>query len=107
MKLSRHKISLEDWTKMPLKQQLLNLAAELARLSSAINRYGNNDPLAREAGERALDLIDLILEDPRRQNQSLRWRYLRDFIAASYLGRVDPVATRFFSDWLVKTSENL
>jgi hypothetical protein len=107
MKLSRHKISIEDWTKMPLKQQLLNLAAELARLSAAINRYGAGDPLAREAGERTLDLIDLMLEDQRWQNQSLRWRYLRDAIAASYLGKVDSAATHFFSDWLVKTSESL
>jgi len=92
---------------MPKKQQILNLAAEVARVSAAINRYGARDLIAKQACERALDLIDLILEDARWREQSLRWRYFRDVIAASYLGRVDSAATNFLSDWLIKTSENL
>ncbi|MBI4359227.1 MAG: hypothetical protein HY577_01390 [Candidatus Nealsonbacteria bacterium] len=105
MKLSSHKISSEKWREMTQKEQLLNLAAELARVSAAINRYGAEDRMAKQAGERALDLIDLILDDARWQEQSLNWRYLRDVVAASYLGRVDSVVTNFFSNWLITRSD--
>jgi len=108
MKLSQHKISLEEWTALPQKKQLLNLSAELVRISSAAKLYDNNDPLTKESYERALDLVDLILGDPRWQDKSLEWRYFRDSLSSLYIGKADAATTtNFFSNWLLNLSQNM
>ncbi|MBU4481375.1 hypothetical protein KKH59_03620 [Patescibacteria group bacterium] len=107
MKLSSHKISLENWTNLTQKQQLLNLAAELARISLSMNRYGSQDRLVKESLERAFDLVDLILQDPRWKKQSLEWRYFRDGLSLLYLGKADALIAKFFYTWLINFSENL
>ena len=107
MKLSWHKIPTTTWFQMPQKQQLLNVAAELARVSVGIARYGHRDQITRGAYERAFDLIDLTLEDSRWESQSLQWRYLRDVLASLYQGGGDRAVLNFLYNWLVKTSENI
>ena len=107
MKLSQHKISLEKWTAMPQKEQLLNLSAELVRISSAARLYGNSDSLARESYERTLDLVDLILEDPRWQDRSLEWRYFLDSLSSLYVGKGDSATINFYSNWLLNLSQNM
>ncbi len=107
MKPLNSEITIGSWSKMPKKQQILNLSAELARVSSAFSRYGNDDPITKEAYERAFELIDLTLKDPRWQDMTMDWRYFRDSMAALYLNKTDPAITNFFSSFLITLSQKI
>lgn len=107
MKSLSHNITFDKWIEMPKKQQMLNLSAELARISTAFSRYGNDDQITKEGYERALEMVDLILKDPRWQDKTMEWRYFRDSLSALYLNRVDPEIINFFSNFLMSLSQGV
>ena len=90
---------------MSKKRQVLNLAAEMTRVASGSIKYGSQDTMVKEACERALDLIDLTLEDSRWRKEFLQWRYLRDAVVSLYLGKADPVVAKLICHWLMGLSE--
>jgi hypothetical protein len=61
------------WHELSLAEQLGNIGSEVSR---AVRWSGRNDPLARGALERALELFDLTLDDPRHRQSPPRLREL-------------------------------
>jgi hypothetical protein len=61
------------WWKLSLAEQLGNIGSEISR---TVKWSGRNDQLARGALERALELIDLTLDDPRHRQSLPRLREL-------------------------------
>jgi hypothetical protein len=61
------------WWQLSLAEQLGNIGSEISRA----NRWtGRNETLARGAFERALELFDLTLDDPRHRQSPARLREL-------------------------------
>jgi hypothetical protein len=59
------------WWELSLAEQLGNIGSEVSRA----NRWaGRNDELSRGAFERALELFDLTLDDPRHRRSPARLR---------------------------------
>lgn len=61
------------WWELSLFEQLGNIGSEISR---AVKWSGRNDELARGAFERALELFDLTLDDPRHRQSAARLREL-------------------------------
>jgi len=61
------------WWQLTLAEQLGNVGSEISR---AAKWSGRNDALARGALERALELLDLTLDDPRHRQSPARLREL-------------------------------
>jgi len=59
------------WWQLTLAEQLGNVGSEISR---AAKWTGRNETLARGAFERALELIDLTLDDPRHRRSPARLR---------------------------------
>jgi len=59
------------WWELSLAEQLGNIGSEISRASKWTRR---NDELARGALERALELFDLTLDDPRHRRSPARLR---------------------------------
>jgi hypothetical protein len=59
------------WWQLSLAEQLGNIGSEISR---ATRWTGRNDVLARGALERALELFDLTLDDPRHRQSPPRLR---------------------------------
>ena len=75
------------WWDLSLAEQLGNIGSEISRASKWTHR---NDALARGALERALELFDLTLDDPRHRRSPARLREIArarevvvDFFAGS------------------------
>lgn len=75
--------SLERWLKFSKGRQMHAIAAELMRA-----KMHQNEDKSKflSAMERALDLVDLTLEDARWQGQRAMLFWLRDEICKFYLG---------------------
>lgn len=61
------------WWELSLAEQLGNIGSEISR---ATKWTGRNEALARGALERALELFDLTLDDPRHRQSPARLREL-------------------------------
>ena len=61
------------WFELSLAEQLGNVGSEISR---AIKWTGRSDRIARGAFERALELLDLTLDDPRHRQSLSRLREL-------------------------------
>lgn len=61
------------WWELSLAEQLGNIGSEISR---AAKWSGRNDELARGALERALELFDFTLDDPRHRQSPARLREL-------------------------------
>jgi hypothetical protein len=61
------------WWQLSLAEQLGNIGSEVSR---ATKWSGRNEALARGALERALELFDLTLDDPRHRQSPARLREL-------------------------------
>jgi hypothetical protein len=61
------------WHELTLAEQLGNVGSEISR---AVKWSGRNDQLGRGALERALELFDLTLDDPRHRQSPARLREL-------------------------------
>lgn len=106
MKLLHHKIKPEKWQKFSKKKQILNIAAEFCRIYQA-ELYKNVSPEnIKHSYERALELIDLTLQDPKWHGCSELYQ-LRDSLAALYIGKTDPAIVKFFYTWLLNFSQNI
>lgn len=104
-KLSHHKIKKEKWASFPKKAQLLNIAAELSRIYHGEIFGRQEEKNLRQTYERALELIDLTVQDPKWKGFKDLYQ-LREAISALYLKKSDPVIVRFFYNWLLKLSES-
>lgn len=61
------------WHELSLAEQLGNVGSEVSR---AIRWSGRNPQLAEAARDRALELLDLTLDDPRHRQSAARLREL-------------------------------
>lgn len=71
------------WFQMSLAQQLGNIGSEVSR---AENSRGRDNNLFQKAADRALELFDLTLEDPRWQGRRLEIARVREFFCDTALG---------------------
>jgi hypothetical protein len=71
------------WRTMPLVEQLGNVGSEVGRVS----RWQKKDPQACEkAFSRALELLDLTIQDPRWQGRRKELTRVREFLCDAMLG---------------------
>ena len=71
------------WHTMPLVEQLANVGSEVGRVS----RWQKKDPQACEkAFSRALELLDLTIQDPRWQGRRKELTRVREFLCDAMLG---------------------
>jgi hypothetical protein len=104
MKALHHKnLSADKWSRLNISRQILNIASELSR---AANLTGVSDEDVRISIERALELVDLSIEDRgkwsgNRLRELLRFRgalaecYLSDHRRADELRRIIRVLLSF------------
>lgn len=74
------------WYRLSLAEQLGNIGSEVSR---ATRWTGRNDALARGALDRALELFDLTLDDPRHRRAPARLREIaraREVVADFFAG---------------------
>ena len=74
------------WWELSLAEQLGNIGSEISRAS---RWTGRNEALARGALERALELFDLTLDDPRHRQSVARLREIaraREVVADFFAG---------------------
>lgn len=81
--------SLERWKKFSQRDQLGHIGAELYRAASVKE---SDHALAQTMLERALELIDLTLEDEKWRENSLPLLKLRGEIALVYTGKKNDIA---------------
>ena len=74
----------ERWQKLSPHDQLRNIAAELER--ARVSETGGDAELFKGALERALELVDLSLNDPRSRHDALKLFTLRSEVAKRYAG---------------------
>lgn len=74
----------ERWQKLSPHDQLRNIAAEIER--ARVSDEGGDADLFRSALERALELVDLSLADPRWRHDALKLFVLRNEVARRYAG---------------------
>jgi hypothetical protein len=78
-----HKGIEERWHQMSLLEQLGNIGSEVGRAHCA---KGNNESLFRSAVDRALELFDLTLEDPRWKGRTSEILQARDVFCDAVAG---------------------
>ncbi len=92
------------WYELSLFEQLGNIGSEISR---AVKWSGRNDELARGAFERALELFDLTLDDPRHRRSAARLREIArarevvvDFFDGSNeYGSTAPTLQKYFDEF--------
>lgn len=97
------------WWTLSLAQQLGNIGSEVSR---ALKWRSRNERIAQGAFERALELIDLTLADPRHRRSVARLREIArarevvvDFFAGSnQYGSDGPGLQRYFDHFAVAAS---
>lgn len=87
-----YKVEQEKWNRFPFDVQLKNIAAELARASSA----GLRGDREKENGAylRAISLIDASIADPKLEDKKSLYE-LRDTVSAAYAEKVNPAISNF------------
>ena len=91
----------ERWFQMSLVEQLGNVGSEVSR---HLNWRNRNDGIAQRALERALELIDLTLDDPRHRSSPSRLReicrarevFLDYTVGPNHHGSTDANLRRYF-----------
>ena len=94
----------ERWRALSLVQQLGNVGSEISR---ALKWRSRNPAIAQGALERALELIDLTLDDPRHAGSVARLReicrvretLLDFFLAGNRYGWTEAALTRYFDSF--------
>lgn len=110
MKDLRHSSDLAArWFELPLAEQLANVGSEVSR---ALRWRTRNEKLCAGARDRALELIDLTLDDPRHRASIARLReicrvreVLLDFlVGTNEYGSTEASLQRYFDVFAVATS---
>lgn len=91
----------ERWFALSLVEQLGNVGGEVSR---ALNWRNRNEGLSQRATERALELFDLTLEDPRHRSSPPRLReicrarevFLDYMVGPNQYGSTDTNLRRYF-----------
>ncbi|MCX5752824.1 MAG: hypothetical protein NTW97_04150 [Candidatus Krumholzibacteria bacterium] len=97
------------WKEMPLLEQMANIAGEVER---ALNwRAKNNVEYTRKAFERALELVDLTLEYPRRRSHLKEIARLREALVDYFYGTnefksTDASLRKYFSHFTYAARRN-
>ncbi|MEW6408277.1 MAG: hypothetical protein AB1465_06350 [Patescibacteria group bacterium] len=84
MQLQWHKnLTLERWQKFEKYKQILSIVVEFQRAESAAKRKNNNE--VRLCYERAYELLDLTIEDPRWKHNLKELLRFREIFGELYL----------------------
>ena len=77
-----HELAAGQWSRLSLAEQLANVGSEVGRMV----RWRNRDArLMNGAFDRALELLDLTLGDPRWRNRLVEIARAREFLCAATL----------------------
>jgi len=100
----------ERWRRLSLAEQLGNVGSEVSR---ALKWRSRNPTIARGALDRAVELIDLMLDDPRHRVSVARLReicrareVLLDFLVGTNLyGSTEATLQRYFDAFVVAATK--
>ncbi len=93
----------EKWSKLSKKDQILNIAAELSRATHWLEKDVFES--AKDCYERALELVDLTLDDNRWKGNRRELAHFREVLASFYIRKTSPSMCDFFYDWLIGFSQ--
>lgn len=96
-----YKVDQKKWNQFPADIQLKNIAAELARTTSA----GLRTDREKENGayKRAISLIDALIADPKWEAKKPLYQ-LRDAVSAAFAEKSNPAISNFiYTQLLAKT----
>lgn len=71
-------LSLNKWFSLPLKNQMANIGTEIFR---TINYRTTNDNYSKNSFDRAIDLLDLTIQDPKNKKQLKELLRAREVLA--------------------------
>src|SRR3989338_8200715 len=102
--MNYHKeLTLEKWQGLPKRTQLLNIAAEISRLKSWQDTKDTEK--VKECAERAMELLDLTLQDKRWEDKLGELLRVREALGYFYHYPSAPIISKIFYDWLVQFAE--
>ena len=98
MKLHKE-LTLESWSKLPQKAQILNIGSELSRAISFENLKDREK--VKECIERGLELLDLTMLDPRWGRKLRDLLRIREALGFFYITDTAPIILKTYLDWLM------
>lgn len=93
----------KKWEQFPWQAQMQNIAAELARVTSA-QLHGQDAGWISQGFERALAMIDASIDDPQWKQKRFLFQ-LRDAVASLYAQPTDPAISRFIMNQLLERTQ--
>ena len=96
-------ITLEKWQLLPLKNQIMNIGAEISRVQTWQNLEDKEK--VKECVERALELLDLTLRDKRWKNKLGELLRIREALCYFYAYESAPIISKIFLDWLFQFAQ--
>lgn len=96
-------LTLEKWQKLPKHIQILNIGAEISRLQSWQNIKERKK--SKECVERAMELLNLTLEDKRWKNKRRDLLRMKEALGYFYLYSVPSIVTKIFYDWSMQLAQ--
>jgi hypothetical protein len=97
-------LTLEKWSKLPKQAQIMNIGAEVSRAQNWQNL--KEGAKVKECMERALELLDLTLEDKRWEEKLGDLLRIREGLAAFYVSDSAPIIYQVYLDWLTQFAQS-
>lgn len=94
----------EKWSTLPKQAQIMNIGAEVSRAQNWQNLKETTK--VKECMERALELLDLTLEDKRWQDKLGDLLRVREGLTAFYAYDSAPIMYLFYLDWLTQFAQS-
>ncbi|MEW6516661.1 MAG: hypothetical protein AB1439_07160 [candidate division FCPU426 bacterium] len=109
MSFQHQELALGRWQQMTLIAQMANIGSEVERFLSW--RTKNNPELSRKAFNRALELIELTLVDPKHSKRlkeiaRLRETFLGDYIGNEQVPAIDASWRKYFMHFALAARKN-
>jgi hypothetical protein len=102
--MNSHKnLSVDKWSEYSGGQQILMIANEINRAKNSLIKNNSDDALS--CYERALDLIDITLQDSKWKNKLKELLRCREFIGTLYYEKSLKLNTLLFDNLILLNSE--
>ena len=97
-------LNVSKWEKVAKQAQIMNIGAEISRAQNWQNLQDQEK--VRECIERALELLDLTIQDQRWEDKLGDLMRIREALCYFYSFESAPIITKIFLDWLTQFAQN-
>ena len=103
--MTHHKdLTFDKWIKQSKQAQIMNIGAEISRAQNWQNLKQREK--VKECIERALDLLDLTVQDPRWGSKLGDLLRIREAFSSFYVNETAPIIFKTYLDWLTDFAQN-